>query len=205
MAGPQPEDRDASEGSWRPFIRDLIASMLAVALVGAYLFAVSGVWPPLVAVESGSMEPNMQRNDLVFVMEEHRFAGPGAVGSTGVVTRANALASNYSRFGAPGDVIVYRPDGNGARTPIIHRAMFWVEAGENWVKEADDSHLGTAQTCADIEYCPADHAGFITKGDANRQYDQVEPSQLSRPVRPEWVVGTAELRIPGLGWLRLRA
>ena len=35
-------------------------------------------------------------------------------------------------------------------------------------------------------------------------YDQVAPSRLSPPVRPEWIVGTAEVRIPGLGWLRLR-
>jgi signal peptidase len=180
-------------------------SVFAVALVGAYLFAVSGVWPPLVAVESGSMQPNMERNDLVFVMEEQRFPGGGAVASTGVVTAAAGAESGYGSFGEPGDVIVYTPNGRSDTTPIIHRAMLWTDAGENWVARADPDHLGAAKTCEAVEYCPAAESGFITKGDNNGHYDQVRPSQLSRPVRPEWVVGTAEVRIPGLGWLRLRA
>lgn len=55
------------------YIRDIAGSALAVLLIGALLFGVSGVWPPMVAVESGSMEPHIQTGDLVFVMEEHRF------------------------------------------------------------------------------------------------------------------------------------
>lgn len=207
-SGPPPRSGDSPDGdagsSWRVFVRDLITSALAVLVVGAFLFAISGVWPPLVAVESGSMNPNMERNDLVFVMEEHRFAGPGAEKSTGVVTAAAGTQTDFRMFGRTGDVIVYTPDGNDNTVPIIHRAMLWADEGENWVARADESHLGSATTCDAVEYCPADEAGFITKGDNNRHYDQVRPSQLSRPVRPAWVVGTAEVRIPGLGWLRLR-
>jgi signal peptidase len=200
------EDGSSEDGdTWRLFARDLLTSALAVLVVGAYLFAVSGVWPPLVAVESGSMQPNMERNDLVFVMEEHRFAGADAVDSTGVVTAEAGNGSRYVKFGKPGDVIVYTPDGQNDSTPIIHRAMLWAEAGENWVARADPDHLGSDTTCESVQYCPATESGFITKGDNNGHYDQVRPSQLSRPVRPEWVVGTAEVRIPGLGWLRLRA
>jgi signal peptidase len=205
--GRTPGDDGSSDGgdTWLLFARDLLTSALAVLVIGAYLFAVSGVWPPLVAVESGSMQPNMERNDLVFVMEEHRFAGADAADTTGVVTAAAGTGSGYVKFGKPGDVIVYTPDGRNDTTPIIHRAMLWAEAGENWVERADDDHLGSATTCEAVQYCPAETAGFITKGDHNGHYDQVRPSRLSRPVRPAWVVGTAEVRIPGLGWLRLRA
>jgi signal peptidase len=198
-------DSSDGTGTWSLFARDMLTSALAVPVVDAYLFAVSGVWPPLVAVESGSMQPNMERNDLVFVMEEHRFAGAQAVDSTGVVTTAGGNGSDYTKFGKPGDVIVYRPDGRQDTTPIIHRAMLWAEAGENWVARADPAHLGSDTTCEVVQYCPAEESGFITKGDNNGHYDQVRPSQLSRPVKPEWVVGTAEVRVPGLGWLRLRA
>ena len=201
LGGDEPSNR---KGAWRLFARDLVTSALAVLVVGAYLFAISGVWPPLVAVESGSMEPNMERNDLVFVMEEHRFAGDGAAASTGVVTAAVGNSSGYVKFGNPGDVIVYTPDGRNDTTPIIHRAMLWAEAGENWVARANPDHLGSDTTCEAVQYCPAEESGFITKGDHNGHYDQVRPSQLSRPVRPAWVVGTAEVKIPGLGWLRLR-
>jgi signal peptidase len=190
----------SDDGGWTLFARDIVTSVLAVALVGIYLFAISGVWPPMVAIESGSMEPNMEINDLVFVMDNDRFEPGQAHGETGVVTAANA--SGYSQFGNGGDVIVFTPNGNGDRTPIIHRAMFWVDAGENWCDRADPEFLGNNPPSE--ERCEADHAGFITKGDANPTYDQVEEG-LSTPVRPGWVVGTAELRIPGVGWLRLRA
>jgi signal peptidase len=105
-------------------------------------------------------------------------------------------------------VIVYNPDGRTDTTPIIHRAMFWVEEGENWYDKADKQSIGRYSACGNstgeaLPNCPAPHAGFITKGDANGRYDQVD--QLSDPVRPAWVVGTAEVRIPLLGCLRLRS
>ena len=198
---------DSDELGWRIFVYDVVSSVLAVLVVGAYLYAVSGVWPPMVAVESRSMTPNMQVNDLVFVMESDRFAGPGAHEETGVVTAHTGRAVEYRAFGGYGDVVVYQRDGNPGQVPIIHRAMFWVEAGENWYDRADPAHI-TAEACGEtpsegLKNCPAPHAGFITKGDSNGRYDQV--TSLSRPVRPEWVIGTAEVRVPGLGWIRLRS
>ncbi len=198
---------DRGEFGWRVFVYDVVSSVLAVLVVGAYLYAVSGVWPPMVAVESRSMTPNMQVNDLVFVMEADRFSGPGAHGDTGVVTARTGQDVEYRTFGGYGDVIVYQRDGNPRRVPIIHRAMFWVEDGENWYDKADPAYI-TAEECGEtpsegLRNCPAPHAGFVTKGDSNGRYDQV--TTLSRPVRPEWVVGAAEVRVPGLGWIRLQS
>jgi signal peptidase len=192
------------------YVRELLGSVLAVVMVGVVLFAVSGVWPPMVAIESGSMDPNLQRGDLVFVMEEHRFPGPGAHVAdepTGVVPNSvGAQPGGYTKFGAGGDVIVYERDGNGAGTPVIHRAMFWVNESENWYDKANPDYLGSASDCEELRNCPAPHAGFVTKGDndaTNPNYDQV--AGISGPVRPDWVVGTAELRIPKLGCIRLVA
>jgi len=204
---PPAETGDEEPPGWWLYAYDFATSAFAVAVIGACLFAVSGVWPPLVAVESTSMVPNMQVNDLVFVMEADRFAGPGAHEETGVVTAHTGRAVEYRAFGGYGDVIVYQRDGNPGQVPIIHRAMFWVEAGENWYDRADPAHI-TAEACGEtpsegLKNCPAPHAGFITKGDSNGRYDQV--TSLSRPVRPEWVIGTAEVRVPGLGWIRLRS
>ncbi|OYT64944.1 hypothetical protein B6V00_05130 [ANME-1 cluster archaeon ex4572_4] len=66
-------------------------------------------------------------------------------------------------------------------TPIIHRAMFWVEAGE----EMPDGR-------------PAPHAGYITKGDNNPGYDQ--PLLGVEPVKPEWVIAVPRARLPYLGY-----
>ena len=187
------------------YIREIVSSVGAVLLVGLILFGVSGLWPPMVAVESGSMYPHMQRGDLVFVMEEHRLSPDAAYAETGVVTYETGEQTGYTKFKLAGDVIVYQPSGNEQVTPIIHRARFWVNESENWVAngKADPAALGGAETCGGVRNCPAPYAGFITKGDNNGRYDQV--SGLSGPVKPSWVVGTAEFRIPWLGKIRLWA
>jgi signal peptidase len=180
------------------FLRDVLTSVGAVVLVGLYIFMISGVWPPMVAIESGSMEPNMSQNDLVFVMETDRFHPEAAHGDSGVVTARQGAEIGYEQFGNSGDVIVYNPQGNEQVTPIIHRAMFWVEEGENWCDRANSEFVVDQEQCNE-----APHAGFITKGDHNPTYDQAGNGNLE-PVKPEWVVGTAERRVPGLGWLRLQ-
>ncbi|WP_227134150.1 S26 family signal peptidase [Halorubellus salinus] len=187
------------------FVRDVVSSIAAVAAIGLVLFAISGIWPPLVAVESGSMEPHMSKGDLVFIVDEQRYAPQSAVQDTGVSTHTSAQAANgYSKFGNYGDVVVYRPYGDRGATPIIHRARFYVEEGENWVKDADSDHLGSVDTCTEVprNQCPAPYDGFITKGDANSNYDQVQSQ--SDIVKPEWVRGKAQVRVPLLGWIRLQ-
>ncbi|MDQ2050270.1 S26 family signal peptidase [Natronolimnohabitans sp. A-GB9] len=187
------------------FVRDVVSSIAIVVVIGLILFGVSGVWPPLVAVESGSMEPNMERGDLIFVVDDERFVGDDPVDGTGVVPLENGQDSGHEKFGNEGDVIVFRPNGDPNAVPIIHRAHYWVEEDENWIEtKADDAIVGDA-TCDDVMTCPAPHDGFITKGDANAGYDQFgQRGQIqSDIVRPEWVTGKATFRVPWLGHVRL--
>ncbi|SDR30326.1 S24/S26 family peptidase [Natronobacterium texcoconense] len=183
--------------------RDVVSSVAIVAVIGLLLFAISGVWPPLVAVESGSMEPNMERGDLIFVVDEERFVGDDPVDGTGVVTLEDGQNGGHETFGEPGDVIVFKPDGSELQTPVIHRAHFWVEEDENWVDtRAEEEYIGGA-TCDDVPTCPANHDGFVTKGDANAGYDQYQGGARTDVVKPEWVTGKASFRIPWLGHVRL--
>ncbi|WP_430503437.1 S26 family signal peptidase [Haloparvum sp. PAK95] len=183
------------------WIREMLSSAAVVLAIGLVLFAVSGVWPPMVAVESGSMEPNMEKGDLIFVTEPGRFAPDAATNQAGVVTYQQGQEADYSTFGNPGSVVVYQQPGR-VGSPIIHRARFHVEAGENWYDRANKDHI-RADDCQELTNCPAPHAGFITKGDANGQYDQA--NGIAPPVKAEWVTGVARVRIPYLGWVRLIA
>ncbi|MFP4625260.1 MAG: S26 family signal peptidase [Natronomonas sp.] len=191
------------------YARDIGVSVGIVVLIGVLLFAVSGLWPPMVAVESPSMEPNMERGDLVFIVDNSRFVPEEAPTydsrSTGVVPADVAAETGRTKFGKHGDVIVYTPNGDERRTPIIHRSILWVEEGENWYDRADERYVDSASNCEELNACPAPYGGFVTKGDNNRAYDQVGTSQISKLVRPEWVVGTAEIRVPYLGHVRLWA
>ena len=181
-------------------LREALLSAAVVAAVGLILFGISGVWPPMVAVESESMEPHMYRGDLIVISEPGRYVpGEAAQADTGVVTAEAAAEVDYRTFGGPGSVVVFRPDGRGG-TPVIHRAHLWVDDGENWYDRANpDYHR--ADSCADLRNCPAPHAGFITKGDNNGGYDQV--IGITSPVRSSWVVGVAHVRVPWLGHIRL--
>jgi signal peptidase len=181
-------------------VREFVSTVAFVAAVGLLLFAVSGVWPPMVAVSSGSMEPHMHRGDLVFVVEDGRFAGDAAVAGTGVVTHRSGAGTPNTKFGDHGDVVVYRLDGRQDGQRIIHRARFYVQEGENWYPKADPNHV-RADSCRELTNCPAPHAGFVTKGDANARYDQA--MGLTAPVKPSWIEGKAMVRVPWLGHLRL--
>ena len=184
-------------------IRDVLSSVAIVAVIGLILFGISGIWPPLVAVESGSMEPNMQRGDLIFVADNERFVSDGAIDGTGVVTAEDAEETGHTTFGQAGDVIIFMPDGNDHTTPVIHRAHLWVEEGDDWVAKADPDVIGDLE-CEDVEAtCPAPHDGFITKGDANPSYDQHRGGAQTNVVKPEWVTAKSVFRIPWLGHVRL--
>jgi signal peptidase len=162
-------------------LRDIVVAFLIVAVIISAVYAYSGSTTPLVAVQSGSMEPNINIGDVVLIK---------TVNYTQIVTYKEGKATNYERFGNYGDVIVYKPDGDSGATPIIHRAMDWVNAGDK---------LPDGETAV--------NAGFITKGDANQEVDQpmlfggMPPVE---PVKPEWIVGVAQQPpIPWVGNLRL--
>lgn len=173
---------------------------VAIVIAGLLLLTVTaGVWPPMTVVESGSMEPNINQGDMTIVSAPDRFVHELA-DENGVLTNAVATEEGVENFGGYGSVIVFNdPSISGPDT--IHRAMFYVEEGEDWFDEANESFLHGATSCSQLRNCPAPNAGYITKGDNNPYYDQA--IGLSRPVAGEWVSSVARADIPYVGWLRL--
>lgn len=219
--GSEPDERPAGAVGWLRwfttstefpivYTRYAVGAILGVALLAVLLFTASGLWPPMAAVESPSMEPALERGDLVFIIANERTTptrAPTHNGtSTGVVPAARAHESGHTEFGRPGDVILFRRNGSTTEATVIHRAMLWVDAGENWYSRADPDAIGKATDCQALQYCPAPYAGFITQGDnsvTNPRYDQT--AGITAPVKPEWIIGTAEIRIPYLGYIELAA
>jgi signal peptidase len=180
-------------------LRDAISVLLGLLVVVVVLVAISGLWTPVAIVQSDSMAPTLQEGDLVFLVEPDRYPGPGA-DEQGIVTRAVGQQAGHERFGQPGDVIVYSPNGRTDRPPIIHRAELRVQAGEPWYEEARSEWLGSTTRCVDAppRLCPAPYRGYVTKGDANDQYDQSVDGGLpgdTTTVKPEWIRAKAVLRL----------
>jgi|ERR1035437_4001804 signal peptidase len=175
------EENSAQEdnNSWVSLGKDLL---LVVAVLIIFMFLsklVFGLWTPMVAVESESMDPHIQIGDIVFMKSIDRV---------NIITNEEGKKSGYRSFKNYGDVILYHPNGAEDVTPIIHRAMYRIKAGEPMWESGP----------------LAQYSGYITKGDnvvTNQYFDQ--QGDISGLVKDKWIIGTAQYRIPYLGYIRL--
>jgi len=167
-----------SDNFWVSTVREFLFAGIAIGAVALVLYAYSGAWPPLVSVDGLSMDPHMHNGDLILIQK---------LSPEQVRTYAASEATGYQTFENYGDVLVYRPFGRTDMTPVIHRAMYWVNQSEPmWPG-------GPA--------APA--SGYITLGDANGGVvDQNCGNCYMQPVRPAWIVGVATFDVPYLGYLR---
>lgn len=171
-----------SENPWIGLLRDFLFVISFVAVFASLSHIALGLWTPMVAVESGSMTPHIQIGDIIFVQSIDR---------TQIITYETGKETGYTSFDDYGDVILYKPKGMEGVTPIIHRAMYYVEEGEPMWPGGP----------------PAPYAGYITKGDntiTNPAYDQQGSISYLQPVKKEWVIGVARFyRIPVLGYVSI--
>jgi signal peptidase len=107
-------------------LRDVGIALLVVLLVFVALWAYSGVWPPIVVVESSSMQHDdfassvgvIDTGDLVIVQNTNSIKE--------VEPYVQSQCSGHATYGDEGDVIIYNEMGGGDK-PIIHRALIWLE------------------------------------------------------------------------------
>ena len=227
-------------------LRDVVTALVVVVIVLLSLWTYGGRWPPMVVVESESMQHSdtyssvgvIDTGDLTFVRTLQR--------SHGIVPWVQGEKDDYSRHGGYGDVIVYHKNGLTTVTPIIHRAIVWLEWNASAVGY-DVPSMGfvgvrTGFTIHDLpSYNTGEreeidlwvnvsviinnfktvsgrtpHSGYLTKGDHNREIDQVSlpawtslgtpPVGLTRlvePVEKGWVVGVARGELPWFGLIKL--
>ena len=171
-----------SDSFWTGLLRDFLFVFTVVVIFASVSKIALGLYTPMVAVESGSMIPHIQIGDIIFIQSIDR---------TEITTYEDGKKSGYSSFNEYGDVILYKSRGREGSTPIIHRAMYYVEEGEPMWPGGP----------------LAPHAGYITKGDNNKTnaaYDQQGSISPRLPVKKEWVIGKARFyRVPLLGCISL--
>lgn len=182
-------------------VRDIAVSAAIVTIILASLWGYTGVWPPMVVIESSSMMhgPDSQvgvidTGDLTLVKAIHDRHD--------VVTFVEAKNSKdphhgFQTYGEYGNVVVYRKNGL-AETPVIHRAIAWIEfnqtasdiqdrifrgdipdagvyAQESYTVQnvlcAGSKHMPvTIQMAAIFSSSVTPHSGFVTHGDNNPPY-----------------------------------
>ena len=132
-------------------LRDALVLVAVFGILLGGLWVYTGTWPPAVIVESGSM---MHADSDVSYGRSWLTAGPATIDPgdlvlvkdvDGIDDITTQVEGGTERYGKTGDVIVYYPANNRARTPIIHRAVAYVEvqgSGEDttyWVRWGADA------------------------------------------------------------------
>jgi signal peptidase len=99
----------------------IAAAIVIIVILG--LFAYSGLWPPLVVVESESMQ-HSDTTSYIGVIDTGDLVVVKSVPSLSEIkTYVSSLNDGYKTYGDYGDVVIYERDGSVVQQPVIHRAM----------------------------------------------------------------------------------
>lgn len=128
------------------FVRDIAISAGVIIILLVCLFIYTGNWPPLVVIESNSMQHGDDSNvgvidtgDLVLVKEIED--------ADDLVTYIEGRSSGHRTYGDYGDVIIFRKNGQEG-TPVIHRSVMYFE-----LNDTDNNTLTfDVPTLARLEY-----------------------------------------------------
>lgn len=129
-------------------VKDFIIALVIIVILIISLVVYTGTWPPLVVVESNSMMHDddsmlsaIDTGDMVLV----KTVDPATSGGKGVKEICTWVEGKYStgekHYGTYGDVIIFTKNGNTKETPVIHRAVLWLEA--NYTEYNEVTKLGT--------------------------------------------------------------
>ena len=118
------DDEEEDENFWKGLARDLLVAAIIVVVFLAAIYLYTGVWPPLVVVESSSMQHSDRESFLGVIDTGDMVFQQAAPTRADVVTYLEGRAAGYATYGDYGDVIIFRRAGNP--TPVIHRAIMYI-------------------------------------------------------------------------------
>lgn len=131
VVAPDAKNPDGSKKKLSPTLLFLRDTGIAIAFVAGLLlamYAYTGLWPPLVVVESDSMMHSNENVSYVGVIDTGDLVLVKSIDHEGEIeTYMDGYLSGHRTYGDYGDVIVYRVNGATTATPIIHRAMIYLE------------------------------------------------------------------------------
>ncbi len=217
----------------KEWIKDLVAAVAIISIVMGSLYVYTGIWPPMVVIESGSMQHSDDRS-YVGVIDTGDIVLVKKSTHSEITTYVEGRATGYSKYGDYGDVIIYRPMGQNV-TPIIHRAILYLDwnstgsfdipglkglkYGEDYTTDSGTWHgIRQAVVIHDYGYRHMDlvirldtliryhRSGYITGGDHNiaRGYGSDQNTGICpEQISDSWVIGRAVGELPWFGLIKL--
>jgi signal peptidase len=130
------DKEDRPENFWKGLARDAIVAGLIVAVILGAMYLYAGVWPPLVVVESSSMQHSDEASGFGVIDTGDMVFQQAAPTRESIVTYLEGRANGYATYGDYGDVIIFRRAGFA--TPIIHRAIMYISLHANGTADVDN-------------------------------------------------------------------
>ena len=108
------------------FLRDVVVAVVVVVVIIAAVVVYTQVWPPMVVVESESMQHSNTQSYIGVIDTGDLVLVQATPSRNDVVTWVEGKASGHRTYGDFGDVIIFRPTTHSlTSTPIIHRPIFY--------------------------------------------------------------------------------
>ncbi|MFI5418762.1 MAG: S26 family signal peptidase, partial [Candidatus Lutacidiplasmatales archaeon] len=175
------------------FFEPVVAlAVIVVLLLG--LWGYTQNWPPVYVVESESMQHGY--DDHVGLINTGDLVLAEKVDPSTITPYVVGAQTGYSTYGEFGDVVLYHPFGDVTVTPIIHRALLYLQYNSNGTYSApslqslacgnqpgavyrpcgtvglrgsiDLLHVGWLSVTVPIDFAVlGDHSGYVTEGDNN--------------------------------------
>ena len=111
------------------FLRDAGIALAFVVSILVAMYAYTGLWPPLVVVESESMMHSEENVSYIGVIDTGDMVLVKDIDEADdVETYVEGFVTGHRTYGDYGDVVIYNKMGDLTETPIIHRAVLYLEA-----------------------------------------------------------------------------
>src|SRR5207237_2477929 len=185
----QEREDDEPEHFWRDLAKDAIIAGAIVALFLGGLYVYSGVWPPLVVVESSSMSHSDAEAKLGVIDTGDMVFQQTVSGRAAVVTYIEGRVTGYATYGDYGDVIIFRRATSA--TPIIHRAIMYIELHPDGTANVPDllqlpfgewsarNGTGSTQVPENLKSVTIHHMGFEQNINMTFSFDVQSPTHRS--------------------------
>ena len=130
------------------WIKDIVIAAVVIAVIMGSLYAYTGTWPPMVVVESESMQHSDDTSYIGVIDTGDIVLSKHVSSMSDITTYVQGRVNGYRTYGDYGDVIIYERYGK-QETPIIHRAVLylrWNQTGSFNVLELKNLTYGIDYT-----------------------------------------------------------
>lgn len=110
--------------------KDVIIALIIVIIIISSIYIYTGNWPPVVVVESDSMQHSDDESSLSVIDTGDLVLVKSIESEKDVITYMKGKRIDHETYSEYGDVLIYRKNGYTDSTPVIHRALIWLEYNE---------------------------------------------------------------------------